>query len=126
MHFFTEPTKLDPIGQSTNDVFGPKSGSKYKVSSKHKIYSGSSSKLFACQDALMLVLPTIDSSKNLVSGKVNLILKPLDALPIRMQPVKYYIFRGVDRSSYLSGNVIIADDKPNNCEFIKGGCLRWL
>jgi hypothetical protein len=125
MHFFTEPTKLDPIGQSTNDVFGPKSGSKYKVSSKHKIYSGSSSKLFACQDALMLVLPTIDSSKNLVSGKVNLILKPLDALPIRMQPVKYYIFRGVDRSSYLSGNVIIADDKPNNCEFINKFHFNW-
>lgn len=123
MHFFTEPSKLDP--QSTNDVFGPVAGSKYRISSKHKISSGSSSKLFACQDALMLILPTIDSSKNLVSGKVNLILKPLDTLPIRMQPVKYYIFRGVDRNSYLSGNVIIADDKPNNCEFINKFHFNW-
>lgn len=127
MHFFTEPLKLDT--QSTNDVFGPVTGSKYKISSKHTLKDttnpGFPSKLFACQDALLVILPTIDSSNNLVTGKVNLILKPLEALPIRMQPVKYYIFRGVDRDSYLTGSAVIANNIPVNCEFINKLHFNW-
>jgi len=127
MHFFTEPAKLDT--QANTDTFGPLFGSEvniYRISSKHKVLTGSSAKVFACQDSMMLVVPTIDfTTKAIVPGRVNLILKPLDSLLIPLQPISYYIIRGLDRNSFLSGAAIIADDIAVNSEFINKFHFNW-
>lgn len=106
MHFFTEPTKLDT--QGILDPFGPLSGdgsNKFRISSKHKVNTGDVfARLFACQDSLMLVLPHVDVSLGTVNTNlVNLVLKPTVGLDIAMTPVKYYIYRGVDINSFISG-----------------------
>ncbi|MFT6921933.1 MAG: dienelactone hydrolase [Crocinitomicaceae bacterium] len=126
MHFFTEPDKLDVQGVS--DPFGPLDGdeaNKFRVSSKHKIFVGGvSAKLFACQDSQMLVLPHVEASSGIVNTNlVNLVLKPMASLEISMSPVKYYIYRGVDINSFISGVAIT--DTASNSELIESFWDNW-
>src|SRR5690554_4327104 len=122
MHFFTEPSKLE--NQTSSDVFGPLLGeeiNKYRISSKHKIQSGDDAKIFACQDAMMLVLPNANDSSN----KVNIVLKPIKGLDIAFSPVKYYIYRGVDINSFVDSGAITGDDPSTKTEFITKFWENW-
>ncbi|MDI9340931.1 MAG: hypothetical protein QM534_10220 [Sediminibacterium sp.] len=109
MHFFTEPSKLHP--QVTADAFGPDTtdvNNKYNISSKHIVPAVfTEAKIFACQDAMMLVRPQTGSTT-----LVNIILKPIGNLEIPFTNVKYYIYRGVDRSS-LVVDVPVDANHPN-------------
>lgn len=108
MHFFTEPGKLQD--QIESDAFGPLIGdpsNKYRVSSKHKLNSfETSAKIFACQDSLMIVQPHTEAGGTVSASLVNIILKPIVGLNISFTPVQYYVYRGVDMTSFIdSGNV---------------------
>ncbi len=119
MHFFTEPSKLDP--QTASDPFGPVDGdeaNKYRISSKHKV--NADAKIFACQDAMMIV-----QQDDVNTGLVNLILKPLKGLGIAFDPVKYYVYRGVDKSSFLAGAAIIPKATSGKTEFLDKFWANW-
>lgn len=109
MHFFTEPSKLHV--QVAADTFGPDTAdadNKYNISSKHIVPAiFTEAKIFACQDAMMLVRPQTGSTT-----LVNIILKPMSNLEIPFTNVKYYIYRGVDISS-LVVNVTPDVDHPD-------------
>lgn len=106
MHFFTEPSKLN--AQTAANAFGPDASdpdNKYNISSRHTV--SAAAKIFACQDAMMLVRPQTGSTT-----LVNIILKPISNLEIPFTNVKYYIYRGVDRTS-LVVNVTPDVDHPD-------------
>lgn len=120
MHFFTEPANLIATAQSAAQAFGPLStdaANKFNVSSEHTV-SGIT-KVFACQDAMMLVQPNVDAAGIANPELVNIILKPIEGLQIPLQPVKYYIYRGVDRTSFLAGGVITPAHASNTAFIAK-------
>lgn len=133
MHFFINPSLLNT--QAAADVFGPQVGSeteKFNISSKHTV--SAVAKLFACQDAMMLVCPHIDSSNAVSTSLVNIILKPINSLEIPFTSVKYYIYRGVDRDSliynvtganYPQGVGIQPDAPATRTQFISKFWKNW-
>lgn len=67
MHFFTEPTLLNP--HTPAQEFGPVVGdenNKYNISSLHTV--SAKAKIFACQDAMMLVQPAISAVTGVATG----------------------------------------------------------
>lgn len=131
MHFFTEPSKLHP--QVAADAFGPDTtdvNNKYNISSKHIVPAiFTEAKIFACQDAMMLVRPQTGST-----ALVNIILKPIGNLEIPFTNVKYYIYRGVDRSSLVvdvpvdadhPSGVAITPNAGTPTQFISKYWKRW-
>lgn len=126
MHFFTEPTKLNL--QTALQVYGPVSGAeanRYQTSSIHKINISASTdntfaRVYSCQDSLMIVQPSIDSTL------VNLILKPIVGTNIKTSPVKYYIYRGIDINCFVaSSSVVASNDVMVRTEFIKNLYTNW-
>lgn len=140
MHFFTEPSQLS-ISNNTQ-YFGPKivvslpdpedGGAQdyfyfrdvFRVTSIFAL--ASPAKAFACQDAMMIVQEHIDSITGLVNPNfVNIILKPLEGVDVPHTPVKYYIYRGVLKSSFISGTQITPDDPATKSEFITKFWKSW-
>lgn len=97
-HFFTD---IDRLGsQSATDAFGPVSSSpdtKFRVTSLHQPTSGSTPNAYAVCDGRLLVQ---DAGNNLV----NLILKPNEQPPFSFPEIKFFIYRGVQKSSLVNGN----------------------
>jgi len=126
MHFFTEPNLLT-TPQPLADAFGPVVGdesNKFNISSKHTV--SAQAKVFACQDAMMLVLPHKDSGGGVSTTLVNLVLKPLTGLDIKFSPVKYYIYRGVDKASFINAaGDIIPNSTAGKTEFITKFWTNW-
>jgi hypothetical protein len=97
MHFFLEHTLLD----AETSPYGPVAGSpttKYNVTSQFSLTG--QAKAFACQESRMLVLPSTDPNL------VNVILKPLSKLRINAPKIQYYVYRGLLKSSFFTGDAI--------------------
>ncbi len=123
MHFFTEPTLLN--AQLPADLFGPVAGdelNKYNISSKHTV--SADAKIFACQNAMMLVLPHVEDGGTVSTSLVNVVLKPIEGLDIKHSPVKYYIYRGLDKLSFITGSAI-TPSAGTNTEFIEKFWKNW-
>jgi len=110
MFLFTEPEKItnQPKG------FGPVSGNettKYQCTSLLSL--NGMTKAFACQDAMMIVLPGDDPVL------VNIVLKPLAGLRISFPAPSYYIYRSVLKSSFISGAAIKPKTDVDSSDFIK-------
>jgi hypothetical protein len=119
MHFFCElhADLMEEFG------FGPVTGSettKFNITSKFKLNGTSTSfKAFACQKGMMIVQNSVDTSR------VNLIIKPSEGLEINTSPVKYYIYRGILKSSLLSGANIIPKTATNKSAFLDRFWQKW-
>ncbi|MDL2296461.1 hypothetical protein LJC37_00720 [Bacteroidales bacterium OttesenSCG-928-E04] len=74
-------------------------------------------KAFACQKGMIFIQ---EASAN----HVNLILKPTSSLDIEFSPVKYYIYRGLLKNSFLNGANIKAKG-VNESEFINKFWSNW-
>src|SRR5699024_4842655 len=85
----------------------------------------SKAKIFACQDAMMIVQPYVDETGNVNNNLVNVILKPNQGLVIPFNPVKYYIYRGVEKTSFIQGSDIVPNSNTNKTEFITKFWQRW-
>jgi hypothetical protein len=108
-YFFTDTDLLS--SQLASDAFGPakpdnKGNDQYRISSMHS--ASSSPAAYAICDGIVCAQDIPDTSPALV----NLILKPLDRPPINFVPVRYYVYKGILKSSLFandtSGASIIA------------------
>ncbi len=118
MNFFIDQNQLPE--QQIEDGFGPVTGNltnQFKVTSEFQLTN--ISKAFACQDSLMIVQQsTADDSL------VNVILKPIKSLQIPFQ-IKYFIYRGLSKSSFIVDSVIKPADSENLSEFISTFWNNW-
>jgi dienelactone hydrolase len=110
MHFFLEHEKINnEISSFGPDSFDPTT--KYNVTTQLSL-SGQA-KAFACQESLMLVLPSIDSDL------VTVVLQPMDGLTIPFPKIRFYVYRGLLKSSFMTGNAIKPKTDPDSSDFIK-------
>ena len=101
MHFFIDHNSL-PM-QAPIDTFGVDGNNpmdKFNITSQF-LLTAEKVKTFACQDGLMIVQQSlVDDSL------VNLIIKPIGALKVPYKSIRYYIYRGVRKDSFINGTAI--------------------
>lgn len=100
MHYFIDYNNLP--SQNISDSFGPNNSDAsniYNITSQFQL--SAPTKAFACQDGMMIIQ---QSSENI--NLINIILKPIKGLKIPFNGVKYYIYRGISKDSFIMGTVI--------------------
>lgn len=98
MHVFADMDLIQ--AQAASQKYGPVSGSEqdqFQTTSRLNIAQDVT--IYAPFDAVMIVQETASPA----TGMVNVILKPRKFLDLRYPSLKYFIFRGVDRSTIFSG-----------------------
>lgn len=109
MYFFIDPAQL-PEKQNIEDTFGPINNdltNKYSVTSKFQLTT--EAKAFACEKGMMVV-----QQSSVDDSLVNVIIKPNSSLKVTVD-VKYYIYRGILKSSLIGlDSCIITQDHTNN------------
>ncbi|WP_422083485.1 hypothetical protein [Ulvibacterium sp.] len=107
MHFFIDQDTLST--QLPEDAFGPDSidpSTKYNVTSKFQL--SQEAKVFAVQGSTMIV-----QQSDVDPTLVNLLLKPCFQDGV-IADIQYYVYRGVLKSSLISGNDIVVQAANNN------------
>ena len=105
-YFFTDISRLS--SQTTGSEFGPAGVTsspihdKYRVTSLHKA-SANTLAYAVCKSILFVQ----ENSSN--ANLVNIVLKPLEQPPFNLPKVKFYIYKGVKKSSLIDGNNIATD-----------------
>ena len=94
--FFTDPAA---ITQSADQAFGPMSADEYRLTTVFDVAAGT--RAYAICTSVVLVQPQTGDS-----DKVNLILRPYKQ-PILGLNIKYFIYRGLNRSDFFSGADVI-------------------
>lgn len=118
MHYFIDYTKLTT--QDLVDIFGVDGADpthKFNITSRFQLTE--QAKAFACQKGLMIVQQSL-----IDDALVNVILKPIEGLQIPFNSIKYYVYRGLLKSSFLSGTSI-TPQSSNNSEFISRVWDEW-
>jgi pyrrolidone-carboxylate peptidase len=99
-HVFAEMDLLE--GKQTDaDSFGAKSADEFRLTSSFTI--AKDVKAFAVVAGTVL-LQQVDANSSLV----NLILKPMGQSKINFPAVKYFIYRGLKKSDFISGTSVIS------------------
>ncbi|MDD6356614.1 MAG: hypothetical protein PUG15_00750 [Bacteroidales bacterium] len=107
MHFFIDHNSLLP--QNLTDAFAVDSNdpmNKFNISSRFSLTG--EAKVFACQDGLMIV-----QQSDVDDSLVNIILKPNAGLDVPYNSVKYYVYRGVRKDSFIIGTSIVPEADGN-------------
>jgi len=118
MHFFIDHTQLPT--QSSADTFAPDSNDptdKFNVTSRFQLTG--QIKAFACHKSLMIV-----QQSSVDSSLINVILKPIEGLKIPFRSVKYFVYRGLLKNSFISGTAI-TPQATTNSEFIANFWTNW-
>jgi dienelactone hydrolase len=140
MYFFTEPGSLSstintqyfgpvlfgpiPDPNDPTDLFYTYDKKVFNVTTVFNLTAPA--KAFACQDSMMIVQQYVDITTGLINPDlVNIILKPIKGLDISFTPVKYYIYRGLLKSSFISGTAITPDDPNTKTQFITKFWNGW-
>lgn len=112
MHYFIEHTKLTQ--QIPADAFGVDiSDPTIKFNTTSLFQLTNQAKAFACQDGMMIV-----QQSEVDNTMVNVILKPIESLKVNFNKIKYYVYRGVLKSSLIIDEDTIAAEASTNNEFI--------
>lgn len=126
MHFFIDHNGL-PDQASSSDHFGPVAAdpsNRYDVAAHFLL--AAPAKAFACQAGRIIVTQHFDPQTNAADpGRVNIVLKPKAGLDIAFPAVKYYIYRGVEKSSFFSGTHFKPENAPDNCDTIRKMWEDW-
>jgi pyrrolidone-carboxylate peptidase len=120
MHFFIHTDNSNIPDQGTSDICGPDSSdptNKFNLTSLFQLTG--QTKAFACQDSMMIV-----QQSSVDSSLVNVILKPIEGLKIPFRSVKYFVYRGLLKNSFISGTAI-APQATGNSEFITRFWADW-
>lgn len=123
MHFFIDHSNLPVQNPANYHHFGPDvttDGTKrFNVTSRFPLTS--QAKAFACQKGIMVVQQSTDSNL------VNVVLKPIEALDIPFQPVRFYVYRGLQKSDFFdaSGTAIKPKTDPKKSDFISRFWTVW-
>lgn len=119
MHFFIDHTKL--TNQSATGIsYGPNSSdptNKFNITSQFQLTSAA--KAFASQDSLMIVQQSSEDNT-----LVNAILKPIEGLKIPFRSIRYFVYRGLLKNSFISGTAI-TPQAATNSEFIERLWTEW-
>jgi hypothetical protein len=104
MHFFTEIDNLKNQNTSGNGLtYGPSgsSGGKdlFRVTSTHKT-DGDAKAIAICKGIILVQEQTGNSNL------VNIVLKPFEQPPFEFPKIKYFIYRGINKSSLVSGSLV--------------------
>jgi len=98
MHFFTE---LTIPGQTTTPSvipYGPQAGLEESSFITYSAFDpAAATKIFACQSGMLFI------QDSLFPGTVNIIIKPTVQLEIAHTGVKYYVYRGVKKTGFVTG-----------------------
>ncbi|MBU3662994.1 MAG: hypothetical protein FGM41_07330 [Bacteroidetes bacterium] len=110
-YFFTELDKLnDQSTISNGEAYGPTSAAvgmdRFRVTCTHKV--SSDAKVIAVCKGTILV-----QEQTGTSDLVNIILKPFEQPPFEFPKIKYFIYRGVKKSSLVSDSNIAAKNTNN-------------
>lgn len=112
MHYFTEHTNLPQ--QNASDTFGVDASdptNKFNITSRFQL--ATQSKAFACQDGMMIV-----QQSDVDATLVNVIIKPIENLKVNLNNIKYFVYRGILKSSLIVNDNTIIAEAPTNNEFI--------
>lgn len=97
-HFFTD---IDSLGsQSAADAFGPVSGAsdtQFLVTSIHRPAASEAPNAYAVCDGLLL-------AQDAGNDRLNLVLKPIQQPPFAFPKIKFFIYRGIQKSSLVDGS----------------------
>ena len=121
MHFFIDYNQI--TDQDPSDFkFGPDTDNPtnvFNLSTQFQLTAQNNEifKAFACQAGDMIIQ---QSSGN----TVNLIIKPRTGLKIPFGKVKYFVYRGLTKDSFISGQNIVAQGAENS-EFIARFWTEW-
>lgn len=124
MHFFSELAFLNQQGPT--NTYGPDNldlQNKFNVSAAFTV--SQQTRVFACQESLMVVQPYKDASGTINPDLVNVILKPMGGLQILFRPVKYYLYRGLAKNAFISGTAVTPASTPDKTEFIDNFWKKW-
>lgn len=113
MYFFIDPAQL-PATQEIADAYGPANGNltnKYAVTSRFEL--SAEAKAFACQTGMMVVQQSVVDD-----SLVNVIIKPNNDLTVGIN-VKYYVYRGILKSSLIGTDTCIIGQDPSNNQLIE-------
>lgn len=118
MHFFIDHTQLTEQ-TSSEQRYGPDATTpetKFNLTTQFQLTN--EAKAFACQDGMMIV----QKNNSYSSSLVNVIIKPSNPIRINGITVRYYIYRGIKLSGFLSGSEgnysITPKNASTNTEFI--------
>ena len=120
MHFFIDHNLLTSQDNQTDYAFAPDSNNPtnmFKITSQFCL--DTQAKAFACQDSLMIV-----QESSVDSSLVNVILKPIEGLKIPFKTIKYFVYRGLLKESFISG-ANVTPQATTNSEFIAHFWETW-
>ncbi|MXN92319.1 hypothetical protein GR160_13910 [Flavobacterium sp. Sd200] len=100
-HFFTNPNQISQSSASAQG-FGPVSATQYRISTVFT--ATNTAKAYAICKGVVLIQSNSNSP-----NKVNLILKPYKQ-PISGVNIKYFIYRGLQKSDFFTGNLVNEND----------------
>jgi hypothetical protein len=112
MHYFIEHTNLPQ--QDASDTFGVVSSdptNKFNITSRFQLTN--QAKAFACQDGMMIV-----QQSDVDTSLVNIIIKPIENLKVNLNNIKYFVYRGILKSSLIIDDDTIVTEASTNNEFI--------
>jgi len=101
--FFADIDRVD--SQSAPDAFGPVGGvsdTQFQVTSIHRAVASAPPTAYAVCDGILLAQ---DAGSNLV----NLVLKPTQQPPFAFPKIKFFIYRGIRKSSLVSGSEVASE-----------------
>ena len=109
--FYTDPAKLpdldEPNGQKSHEAFGPAGSDggydKYRITN---IHTADNCPVIAVCDGLICVQP----DDNVDGDTVSIVLKPNSQPPFDFPYIKYFIYKGVKRSSLVDSNNQLLDE----------------
>lgn len=119
MHFFIDHTAFPTTTQIVENSYGPIVGDEeniYKVTSEFILDDATSvHRAFACMSGLIIV-----QQSDVDEDMVNLVLKPSLGIDIPFNNVRYFIYRGLKKSSFINvDDDITAAGVSGNSEFIE-------
>jgi hypothetical protein len=100
-HFFTP---LNTLTQLPGQEFGPASPEVFRITSS---FNANGAKAFSICKGVVLVVKQVESTT-----KVNLVLKPFKQ-PFPGLNIKYFIYRGLNKSDFFEGANITSDENPS-------------
>lgn len=121
-YFFTDPELLDP--QTDQQAFGPAGASngkdQFRITDVHSRKSGSTAAVpvFAVCDGILC-------AQKDGPGTLTLILKPSQAPPFESPVVSYFIYKGIDKDSLLSGDEILDENASGATPFTQKIAAEW-
>ncbi|MCX6186195.1 MAG: hypothetical protein NTU43_04240, partial [Bacteroidetes bacterium] len=103
MHFLTEYQK---VNQTSGNKYGPVSESQYRVTSRLSLKTGNTSaKVYAAFKGYVMLFDQINSSNNVETDLVNLVLIPVSQNQSYLTPgIQYLVYRGLKRSDFMTAN----------------------